>query len=251
MYDIISLLINNNCMANCKFCIAKHQNFPQTHFTDKFKSFTKTKLITLLSLGNNYNCKNFSISGLKGDPLNFEYLTDVLELSKNIFKNKISIHTNGLLLDKYNVDYFSDIGLTISLYSFNDKINKDIMQTNISNNIIIDFINKYLNKFNANNIKLSKVITINDTRQDIINYLNDCINIGINRVVLRLDYNNKNIKLTINDLYKINKIYNNSIYNYKNKIEVTVWNYHNSTLKGLYLYPDGIIRDKYIYKKES
>jgi hypothetical protein len=224
--------------------VSKNQNYPKTQF-DNIKSFTKAKLITLLIEGNKYNCSNFSVSGLRGDPLGLECLTNVLDISKNIFKNKISIHTNGLLLEKFNPLYFNNIGLTISLFSFNDETNKNVMKTNISNKCIIRFIN---NNKNKNHIKLSKVILKNESKSDIEEYLDNCIKLNINRVVLRKNCFEK-INIDVDWTY-VKNIYNNPIFIYKNRVEVTLWDYNKSTLKGLYLYPDGIIRDYYTIKKE-
>lgn len=213
-------------------------------------SFTKAKLITLFMEGNKYNCTNFSISGLRGDPLGFEYLTDVLEISKKIFKNKTSIHTNGLLLNDFSPEYFNRLGLTISLFSFNDNQNQNIMRTNISNEVIINFTKQYLNKLSNKNIKFSKIVLGSESTQQINNYLDNCIDIGLRRIVLRLNYF-ENINNLPNNLIHIGTVFNNHIYKYKDKLEVTIWNYKESTLKGLYLYPDGTIKNYYSPIKEE
>ncbi len=112
----LRLLITNNCNFDCTYCHNEGQfgknNFLKLSFVKKFSKWLKDEEIQLYSI---------TISG--GEPTSHPELLDIITCL-NEFSQKISIVTNGSLLNKQKINELADAGLSYIKFGV-DQFNKD------------------------------------------------------------------------------------------------------------------------------
>lgn len=110
----IYIEITNICNLNCSFCISSNK---------ARKTMTTKEFITVLDKINNYT--DYIYLHVKGEPLLYKDLDEILSISKKYHK-KVCITTNGMFLkDKLNIlnKYDNIYQINISLHSENYKDN--------------------------------------------------------------------------------------------------------------------------------
>ena len=99
--DGISILVGTGeCNANCKFCAGK-QHRHLAHKKDG--EIIEDKLIEILNLCKDNNCKSVSLTG-SGEPTKSPIsVINILKLIDQYYKGlfKIKLYTNGILLSDY------------------------------------------------------------------------------------------------------------------------------------------------------
>jgi len=103
------------CNYNCKFCLEQKTEEEQKNYIDELTelSYTKERLfLAMLHSRLAFGIERINFSG--GDPLvnKPKQLTEEIAMAKGLGFSKITILTNGALLDKELVDSYAAAGLT-------------------------------------------------------------------------------------------------------------------------------------------
>ncbi|OIQ59780.1 cyclic pyranopterin monophosphate synthase [Moorella thermoacetica] len=232
MYDMASVLFTGPCNADCVMCIGRGSDWPG--------NLDKRELPGLTSfLENAQGIECCSVSGINTDPLLYPYLDELAQILRKHY-SRVTLHTNGLLLAERQeaVKHFTKV--TVSLASFDDRINRDIMR--VSNRKIIKGI---LNV--SVPVKLSGILT-ETTVKLVDSYIENARRMGIKQVVFRQEVG-KHFPV-FEGIVPSRWVFGNPVYEIGG-VEVTVWDFSKSTLRGLYLYPDGQIKGEFLAKRQK
>ncbi len=107
--DIVQVRLNLNCNLNCPYCCfhANYYNDLCQYNLDQFED-------DIINIKKFFNINNFQILG--GEPLLNHQFFKYAEIIKKYMNSKITLFTNGILLDKYkkeDFNFFDNILITM------------------------------------------------------------------------------------------------------------------------------------------
>jgi len=164
------------CNANCDFCT----------YMDSAANFNFDKYIEILEyLNNTIHINNFNFTG--GEPtLNYKKFKNIFnETTKIIKKSKITIHTNGLNLDKLMTDkniYNNLYHISLSRHHYDNEKNNEIFKTNTISNKNIKKLQKNIKNKNILNLSCNLIKNYIDNDNEIIKYMDFASNLDINLI---------------------------------------------------------------------
>ena len=195
--------INDECNANCKFCVNKNSS--------NFGKIDLSKLEYVIRYLNDKNILH-SIGITGGEPmLNPDKLNNLINLISNINPEiEIQINTNGVnLLKLLEFDHVNDLeSIHISRHHYSDKVNYEIFNTkNIaSSKDIATFQQELIDKkiININTLVMKEYINNLKEIKNMLNHVGD-MNVYKNGFVSLIKCNDYTKKQFIN----FNNIFNN------------------------------------------
>jgi len=245
MDKFANILFAGLCNAFCPDCIGKQVKselspnnldiFPLKNL-DAFVDILKKELITELSF-----------TGTTTDPLLYKHQEKLLiYLREKIPGAKISLHTNGRLIQKMQDIYNMYDRAAISLPSFDDDIYQKIMGTkHIPDLHTILALSKIP-------IKISVLINEHNSH-DIQKFLDKAAKVGVQRIVFRKLFGETRpfeeiLDMDITGLTLEKKFMNNPVYSYK-QMEVTFWDFDATENMVYNLFANGNIYKGYLLTK--
>jgi molybdenum cofactor biosynthesis enzyme MoaA len=180
----------NGCNANCDFCT--YMNSASNFFNiDKYKN-----ILNYIVNEKKIPINNFNFTG--GEPtLKYDLFKETIDITTKIIKknSNITIHTNGLNLDKLMSDktIYNNINhISLSRHHYNDDINDQIFKTKTINNKDIKKLQEKIKNKNILNLSCNLIKGYIDNDNDIIKYMDKSIDIGIKSIgFITLMNNNK------------------------------------------------------------
>ena len=131
----LNIKITNDCPGNCYFCIERDGYKPSTTSVEDIidKANALDEYQTVLILG--------------GEPFTYPYLPKLL---MGLKKREIYITTNGGSFSQTNVKQISPhiTGLNVSIHSFLEEENNQILQTEVS----FESLKRYIEEFQSNGV---------------------------------------------------------------------------------------------------
>lgn len=131
----LNIKITNYCPGNCYFCIERDGYKPST-----------TSVENIVNKANELN-EYQTVLILGGDPFAYPYLSTLL---KGLKKREVYITTNGGCFNRVDVKEISPYitGINISVHSFLEEENNEILQTQVS----FSTLRQYINEFQSNGV---------------------------------------------------------------------------------------------------
>ncbi len=168
-FEYLRISITDKCNFRCRYCMPR-ENFDRHYeFLQRSELLSFEEIIRLTKIFKLAGLKKVRLTG--GEPLlrkNLEKLIEGIQLNAKV--DKISMTTNGSLLNKNNVIRLKNSGLseiTIILDSISNTTFKNLSDSNINHERILKAIDLVLEVFGTAKINIVIVKGINDT--DIIN----------------------------------------------------------------------------------
>jgi organic radical activating enzyme len=204
------------CNANCNFCT--YMNSANNFNFDKYKN-----IINYIVNDKKIPINNFNFTG--GEPtLNFDLFKEVYDITTKIVKKetKITIHTNGLNLDKLMTNksiYEKLYHISLSRHHYNDDINNNIFKTTTISNKDIKKLQKKIKNKNILNLSCNLIKGYIDNNEDIIKYMDNAVNMDIKLIgfITLMDNNQYSIENYVPFNFKINEKYFTMTKEWKNE----------------------------------
>ena len=260
----MNIYVTKKCNGKCFFCMNKYEkrfgNCIELGDKDYFNNLEKV-LINIKNIN-----PRISITG--GEPTKSNRIVNLLRLIKKHNYKLRTFSTNGsglfdLYEDKYIIEHMKENNcinnINVSRMSTDDLLNKEIMGTNITNDLIKRIF--MYGKINNMDIRLSCNLLANSVKDldSILNFVNFYENMGVDTIMFRELINIEN-KITIDKIF--NEIKKDSrfihldtldgmyyivdIYRYKDKL-VKCYKEKNNNIKNVIrefvYYTDGILNN--------
>lgn len=244
-HKFANILFAGKCNAFCPDCIGKQ--IRQWLNTNNLSKWPLENIDRFIDILNQEEIKEVSLTWTITDPLLYKYQIELIEcLRSSIDSVKLSLHTNGRLIQKSPNIFNQYDRAAISIPSFKEDIYSILMGTWHIPNI------EYIHTISHIPIKISTLIT-DLNRREIPEFIDQCYQKGVQRLVLRKVFWEKRTLDQMIDLDKIDLIYenkfmNNSVYNYK-WMEVTLREFETTENIAYNLFADGTISDQYLLNK--
>lgn len=155
--------LTNKCNLNCKFCKCDNVLYRKTgckKWPSEKGPLSVEEWKDLISQAKNLRCRNFIIIG--GEPLlEFEKLKEIVKYIKsgNMPDTKITIYTNGVLLDDEKIDFIKQHNISICMQLLSD--NNQTYQVITGEKGVFDIISKNIYALKKSNIPYSLLFLIN------------------------------------------------------------------------------------------
>lgn len=237
MYNYANILFTGKaCNLKCFDCIG---NRPELKgLPSNLNEFPLKNIDALLEKITEWQIKDLAFTGTNVDPQLYQREKELIEYVKKKLKTNtnLSLHTNGLLALK-KIDIFNSYDkASISLPSFNSETYAKVTRSRKQPDI------KKIIKKSKIPIKLSMLVTPFNVAE-IDDYIRQCSDIGIKRVVVRkLKGREKEYPLENMPPFRgcksVKTVFGWPVYKIHN-LEVTICSFDTSTAKGLFLFSDG------------
>ena len=248
MYDFANLLFSGPCNARCYFCIG-HEIDPVLR-SNNLDIFPPRNLEAFIELIWQYKIRQVVFTGTDTDPQLYKHEKHLLSYLWDRLPpgTQFSLHTNGRLALR-KIEIFNQYDrAAISLPSFNPETYQQIMGVSGPPNLTTILYQAKIP------IKISCIVTP-ENAAEIPNFLAQCRELGIQRVVLRKrsgEAQSWDQIIPVQELpFQPNGEYRaNPVYDFQG-MQVTLWDFDQSMSKSLNLFASGLISSNYLLKNVS
>jgi len=262
MYDFANILLSGKCNARCSFCIGRQ--IDQRLNLANLDEYPPRNLDAFVASIRQEGIRQVVVTGTNTDPQLYRHEGLLLEELRGMLPagKQISLHTNGrMALRKMEVFNQYD-RVTVSLPSFDPETYRKIMG-------VAGVPDMYhIMKLSCNSIKISCVI-VNQNKAEIGDFLEQCRELGVRRVVLRKLYsekrtwhdllepslqsyntNGKGIETVRMMLEKLGEqAYRGNPVVELPGMQVTLWDFEQTQSTSLNLFSNGLISSNYLLTK--
>jgi len=245
MVDFTNILFSGRCNARCPFCIGRQVD-PRLN-EDNLRIFPPRNLDKLIELIGQQEIRQVILTGTNTDPQRYLHEEKLLRLLREGTPpgTRLILHTNGrLALHKIRILNQYD-RVSISIPSFNPLTYRKMMGVPKPPDL------KEIIQQSAIPVKVSSVIT-EDNAGEIDEFLIRCQEMGVQRIVLRKLYGEKQpwevllhstLQITQMGAYR-----GNPVYHYQG-MEVTLWDFEGTESSSINLFSNGLISNHYLLTK--
>ena len=245
MVDFANLLFSGRCNARCPFCIGRQVD-PSLNEAN-LERFPPRNLDMLIEMIWQQEIRQVILTGTNTDPQLYRHEAQLLRLLREQTPpgTRLVLHTNGrLALRKMDVLNRYDRAC-LSFPTFDPATYRKMMGVPHPPDLA-----EILRRATIP-VKISCVVTKANSGE-IVNFLSRCLDLGVQRLVLRKLYEEKrsweallseNLSLIRTSTYR-----NNPVYHYQG-MEVTLWDFSETASTSINLFSNGLISSQYLLTK--